>query len=104
MTDKRKSERVNRNIKSEVSTNDHLTFSSSVDVSKGGVFISTPDPLANGSEVTLSIKLSSDEELEVKGIVKWVRANESDSGRAGMGIEFTDLDSEKEEKINKIIK
>jgi len=104
MSDKRKSERIKKQIKSEISSEEHITLSSSVDLSNGGVFISTPEPLENGSEVMMSIKLPHDEEVEVKGIVKWIRSDESEGGRAGMGIEFVDLDSSKEEILNKIIK
>lgn len=104
MNDKRKEERINKNIKSEVSADEHMTFSSSVDWSKGGVFISTPEPLGNGSEVTMTIRIGDGEELDVKGVVKWTRSEESESGRVGMGIEFTELDPEKAEMIGKIIK
>ncbi len=104
MSEKRKSERIKKTVKSEVMGEEHVSLSPSVDVSKGGIFISTPEPLSSGSEVNLSIKLGSDEELEVKGIVKWVRAEENEEGKVGMGIEFIDLDSQKEKEIEKIIK
>ncbi len=103
MSEKRKSERIKTTVKSEVVAEEHVSFSPSVDMSKGGIFISTPEPLENGSEVNMSIKLGSDEEIEVKGIVKWRRHEESENGKAGMGIEFIDLKAEQEEKISKIM-
>lgn len=104
MTDKRKEERISKNIKSEVQSEESMTYSTSVDWSSGGVFISTPEPLHNGSEVSMSIKVNDEVELEVKGTVKWVRSEESPDGRAGMGIQFKDLDLEKEEIISRLIK
>ncbi|PKM83526.1 MAG: hypothetical protein CVU88_02480, partial [Firmicutes bacterium HGW-Firmicutes-13] len=44
MDDKRKSGRIKKSIKCEVYS-DGLTFSSTIDISDGGMFISTPEPL-----------------------------------------------------------
>ena len=104
MADKRKSERVKKWVKSEVHSDEHVTFSSSVDLSRGGIFISTPEPLNNGSEVNLSIHLPGHGEVEVKGIVKWIRADESDSEKAGMGIEFVNLSTDLKKKLDEVIK
>ena len=103
MNEHRKSPRINKKIKSEVVSEDHVSFSSSVDLSQGGIFISTPEPLGNGSNVKLTIVIPGNEELEVQGIVKWVRADESDKGRAGMGIEFVNISGEVSKKLENLI-
>ena len=81
MTEHRKTHRVNKKVKSEVRTEEAVTLSSSVDVSKGGIFISTPEPLNNGSTVNLTIMLPGNGEVEVQGVVRWVREDETDSGK-----------------------
>ena len=43
-------------------------------------------------------------EIDVKGIVKWIRADESDSDKAGMGIEFTGMSGDIKKKLDELIK
>lgn len=104
MSDKRKSERIKKGIKSEVFSQEHASFSSSVDLSKGGIFISTPEPLGNGSEVNMIIHMPGHGELEVKGVVRWVRTDETESTRAGMGIEFTNVNTDLKKKLDELVK
>ena len=103
MNEHRKSPRINKKIKSEVVSDDHVSFSSSVDLSHGGIFISTPEPLGDGSNVKLTIVIPGNEEVEVQGIVKWVRRDESDRGKAGMGIEFVNVSKETSKKLESLI-
>ncbi|MBN2041982.1 MAG: PilZ domain-containing protein [Spirochaetes bacterium] len=104
MNEKRQSPRIEKKFKSEVHSQDGMTFSTTIDMSSGGIFISTPEPVEIGSEVNLSIKLSNKEEIEIKGIVRWMDESEMKHGKAGMGIEFVELNSEQKDKINNIIK
>ena len=76
-----------------------LTYSSTQDLSSGGLFISTPDPVPPGSEVTLSIKLPDGEHLSLKGVVRWTKDEGRDDSKAGMGIEFVDLTEDDRKKI-----
>ncbi len=103
MDDKRKTRRVNKKIKSEVRTDEIITLSSAVDLSHGGIFISTPEPLSNGANVNLTIILPDNGEIEVQGVVKWLRSDETESGKAGMGIEFINVSSEISRKLEGII-
>jgi uncharacterized protein (TIGR02266 family) len=90
MQEKRKFERIAKKLKSEVLSDQGFTFSKIVDISKGGLFISTPEPLREGSHINLSLQIPSGEAIELKGIVKWIRQDEIPGERAGMGIEFID--------------
>lgn len=103
-SDKRKEERVKKQIKSEVTSDELISYSSTVDLSSGGIFISTPEPLKSGSEVTLSIKSPEGESIEVKGLVRWLREDEVADGKTGMGIEFVNISDTDKKKIEKIIK
>jgi len=103
MSDKRKNERIKKEIKSEVLADEHASFSSTVDLSKGGIFISTPEPLNNGSEVNMLIHIPGHDELEVQGLVRWVRMEDTESARAGMGIEFINVSNDLKKKIDECI-
>lgn len=86
--EKRKNKRVNKKIKSEVHSENSMTYSTSIDLSSGGIFISTPDPLQNGTEVMISFKTPDGESVEIKGVVKWISDTEE---KTGMGVEFVSL-------------
>ena len=103
-TEKRKEARVKKEIKSEVAGEEHLTRSSTVDLSKGGIFISTPEPLKSGSSVSLSITTPDGENLEVKGMVRWLREDEVSGSKAGMGVEFVDISENDKKKIENMLK
>ncbi len=104
MPDKRKEERTKKTIKSEVKSEEALTYSTTVDVSTGGMFISTPEPLGSGSKIELSITVPGDGEVTIHGVVKWIRDDETGGCRAGMGIEFQDMDESTKKKLGELIR
>jgi len=104
MKEKRKSRRTPGRIKSEIHTDDRMTFSTIRDLSRGGIYISTPEPLETGSEISLSLYLPGQDPLSLKGIVRWSTGEESSCRRCGMGIEFTGADEGDLEKIEAIVK
>lgn len=73
------------------------------DVSRGGLFVATPDPLAPMTEVELVLVLPSGAELSLEGRV--VRTVAQGPGvpaeQVGMGIEFTNLTLEKRAEITR---
>ena len=42
--------------------------------------------------------------MEIKGVVKWVRTDETDSEKAGMGIEFVNVNSDLKKKLDELVK
>lgn len=103
MDNKRKSRRIAKKIKSQVSAPDSLTYSTTHNLSDGGMFISTPDPIAPGTELELSLKLPNGEFMNVTGIVRWTRDEDPDGDPAGMGIEFASITDSEVNKIKKIL-
>ena len=92
MSEKRNSARVLKKVKSEVHTTDGMTFSTSADLSQGGIFISTPEPIIVGSKVELSLYIPGKEDsINIKGVVRWMREDDNNEEKAGMGIEFIDF-------------
>jgi len=60
-------------------------------VSRGGIFIRTPEPLAPGRRVLLEVSLPDGTPLEATGRVAWARrvlAPPGEHAEAGVGIEF----------------
>ncbi|MBP7583701.1 MAG: PilZ domain-containing protein [Spirochaetes bacterium] len=104
MDDKRKSRRISSRIKSEVHASRGMTFSTSQDLSRGGIYISTPEPLEKGSEISLSLYLPGQDPLSLRGIVRWSTTEEASGRRCGMGIEFCDACDGDLEKIDTAIK
>jgi uncharacterized protein (TIGR02266 family) len=103
MEEKRKFERNKVNAKSEVHFDEGMTFSKSTDLSSGGLFISTPEPLSEGSEVSLSLQIPGEESVDIKGVVRWVRESSDDESKSGMGIEFVDVSESDLENIKKVV-
>ncbi len=103
MDNKRKSRRIAKKIKSQVSAPDSHTYSTTHNLSDGGMFISTPDPIAPGTELELSLKLPNGEFMNVTGIVRWTRDEDPDGDPAGMGIEFASITDSEVNKIKKIL-
>jgi Tfp pilus assembly protein PilZ len=103
MKEKRKHSRVSKKVKSEVHSTDAMTFSTSEDLSYGGIFISTPEPVKIGSEIHLSILTPDEENIDITGIVRWMSEGNGNDSKCGMGIEFIDINVNQESKLKNII-
>ncbi len=102
MEDKRKHSRVKKEVKIEVRDDENMTLSTSRDLSNGGIFISTPEPMIVGSELELSLQIPGSDLIALKGIVRWIREEEDGDKKAGMGIEFTELSDDKLNTLKKL--
>ena len=79
-----------------------LSFSKNI--SLGGMFLCTPEPLEPGSKVKLIFPLENYYQAEVMAIVIWVNIS-SNIGEIGMGVQFlSQLSSNLKENIMKNIK
>ncbi len=77
------------------------------DLSKGGIFLTTPDPLPEGSEIRLLLYLP-DSSKEVKVLGKVIHTINSEGGRQrgqepGMGIEFIDFSPSSRREVSEYI-
>jgi uncharacterized protein (TIGR02266 family) len=103
MVDDRVYERVPLAIEVEYRTAGAFLVSYSSNLSKGGIFLDTPTPAAEGTELTLRFTIPPSEVLEVLGRVKWVRSAAADGQPAGMGVEFEHLDARHGDVIDGIV-
>ena len=87
-----------------------FTESQIVNISKGGVFISTPRPLPNDSEIEIEFVLPRvSKRIRVKGTVKWSIDQSSlpDGSRGivpGMGVKFIKISKESIKEIQRYLK
>ena len=68
----------------------HFYTGLSMDVSKGGLFIATYEPLEVGTLLTLFFVLPSGQAVEAPGKVRWIRAGDAEFP-PGMGVAFEAL-------------
>lgn len=83
-------------------------FEYSMNISKGGIFILTEDPLPVGTLVEMRFQPPGMEDvLEVVGRVVWVnefRPESDDNPNPGMGIQFEDLDAGDKALIAEVVR
>ncbi len=66
---------------------DDYDLSFSKNISLGGMFLCTPEPLEPGSKVKLIFPVEEHYQAEVMAIVVWVNST-SNVGAVGMGVQF----------------
>src|SRR3954468_7702197 len=96
---------VNLRIKFRSASLDDFIDPSAVDVSRGGIFIRTREPLSVGTRLKLDFQLLEQGLLQGDGTVVWIR--ESDPTRPavtpGMGVRFDQLTPESQPVLEKIL-
>lgn len=76
----------------------------SINLSKGGIFIETAQPLQPGEAVTLRFDVPGAGALEVVGVVAWVRTGNPDGLPDGMGVQFDELDQRYGSVIDEMVR
>jgi uncharacterized protein (TIGR02266 family) len=85
--DNRKSARVPIALNIEYRSAGAFLVAYSTNLSKGGIFIETADPLPVGATLTLRLHAPSTKPCELQGNVAWVRSEATGPGQpAGMGL------------------
>ena len=97
---------VSLNVRYKSATVDEFIENHSYDVSKGGIFIKTPNPFPPGTLLKFEIRLSGDQAV-IAGVgrVVWKRDNaQSVTERPpGMGVKFIKIDDASKQVIDKLI-
>ncbi len=101
----RKSERLQHELLVAYRTVDGFITDWAVNISHGGVFINTRNPLAIGSVVRLIVSLpGADFPFDLTGRVIRVQPYDPDGGQvAGMGLEFIDIDDDKRTRLERFV-
>jgi len=76
----------------------------SVNLSKGGIFLETSTPMGVGEHISLAFEVPGAGQLEVEGVVAWVRQGSPDGLPDGMGVQFEHLDVNYGERIDGMVR
>lgn len=79
---------------------------SSINVSRGGIFVDTDESLAVGAPVVCNLPYGRDESaMQLRGRVAWLRPRSSSTPKrpGGVGIEFVDLSDEESDKLSDLV-
>lgn len=100
MEERRKSKRYPTEIEVRYSSEQGLAVEWITNISKGGMFIKSENPLPPGTplKITFSVPGREDLSIEVKGVVRWKAEPSDPSIIPGMGVEITKID-EKNRRI-----
>ncbi len=71
----------------------------SLDISEGGLFVSTYTEIPLGTRLVLAFELPDGTSVEARGEVRWRRTHAMDGERPGIGIAFTQLPDEARARI-----
>jgi uncharacterized protein (TIGR02266 family) len=72
------------------------------DVSEGGLFLVTDRPLAPGTPLHLELEAAG-RQVEVEGVVVWLRESEGATGPPGMGVRFDNLDESERRAVAELV-
>ncbi|OHD63294.1 MAG: hypothetical protein A2096_04395 [Spirochaetes bacterium GWF1_41_5] len=105
MNDKRQRKRIDYNIEVLLDAGkETLVYNKTRDISMNGIFIITDSPFAKGSTGTLTINLTFGEQKAVIKAGFIVARSIKDQGSdSGMGLNFTNLDTESSIHLYNII-
>lgn len=82
----------------------HLLVSYCTNLSRGGLFVPSQEPLPAGTRITLALGVPGQEEpADLQAEVRWVRRYDAPEGPAGMGLAFEDVDDVLGSRIDGIV-
>lgn len=103
MTPARQHGRVPCGITVEYRSPSSFLLSYATNLSRGGMFLETPEPLAVNTELTLSIDVPSHGTVELSARVAWTRSIDESGGPEGMGLEFSQVAPEVGRVIDRLV-
>lgn len=75
-----------------------------LNLSRGGLFVTTHDPAPVGARLTLRLTVPElAQPLELVATVRWVRRDATEDGPAGMGLRFEDVDDAIGDRIDVLV-
>jgi uncharacterized protein (TIGR02266 family) len=75
----------------------------STNLSKGGMFVETEEPLPVGTEIAMRFAVPGEPPIDVIGVVAWVQAWRTELQPRGMGIRFDQMEDRHGEAIDRIV-
>jgi len=102
--ERRSTERVPLVLEVEYRTTGHLLVSYCANLSRGGLFVATDDPLPVGTRLTLMLSIpGGGPNVAIDAEVRWTDAG-SEASTTGMGLAFEGIDDVLGDEIDRVIK
>jgi uncharacterized protein (TIGR02266 family) len=101
--DKRRATRVHLEIGIGIASESNFYTGLTEDVSAGGLFVATWQPLPIGTEVNLQFILPGDVEVTCHGRVQWLREPRDGDLTPGMGVQFVGIDPESAKIVERFV-
>jgi uncharacterized protein (TIGR02266 family) len=103
--DARRNGRVRMHTSIDMRSDSNFFTGFSMDISEGGVFIATVEPVPRGTQVELDFTLPGGRPMKVMGVVRWVREADSRNPELmpGVGVQFTGLPPEVASAISSFV-
>jgi uncharacterized protein (TIGR02266 family) len=101
--DRRESIRVPVNLRVSFVSYGEVGRSLMTNLSRGGLFIKTPEPMEIGTPIELRVQVGdSQNELTIPGKVVSVNSGGSRAAEAGMGVRFNELSPEQQKGVDEL--
>lgn len=82
----------------------HLLVSYCTNLSRGGLFVPSTQPLSAGTRLTLSLAIPGERDaVELHAEVRWTRSFDAIEGPAGMGVAFENIDEVLGDRIDDLV-
>ncbi|MFO8057898.1 MAG: TIGR02266 family protein [bacterium] len=104
-TEKRKYPRVPISVRVVNITSGNFSYYLATNISRGGMFLKSAEPLAEGTDLTLQFELP-DQEKKIQLKARVLRNQKSAPGfphPSGMGVKFTELEDQDKAAIQKFV-
>lgn len=103
--DVRRSTRAGVVMQLEYRSASHLLVSYCTNLSRGGLFVPSPDPLPPGTKLSMTLSIPGDaHSIDIGAEVRWVRQFDAAEGPAGMGLAFEGIDRVLGDRIDDLVK
>jgi|LNFM01.2.fsa_nt_gb uncharacterized protein (TIGR02266 family) len=101
---RRRDERASVVVQLQYRSASHLLVSYCTNLSRGGLFVPSHDPLPPGTRLSLSLTVPGDTApIELQAEVRWARQFDALEGPAGMGLAFEDIDEVLGNRVDAIV-
>jgi len=101
----RRSNRAGLVLQLEYRSASHLLVSYCTNLSRGGLFVPSHEPLPPGTKLSLTLAVPGDSRpIELQAEVRWVRQFDAAEGPAGMGLAFAGIDTVLGHRIDDLVK
>ncbi|MCS7214385.1 MAG: TIGR02266 family protein [Candidatus Calescibacterium sp.] len=103
--EKRREERIPAEIEVKYSTGESFAVDWTMNISRGGMFIRTPNPLPPGSNLKIYFSIpETEEEIFVEGVVRWKADPTDPNVLPGMGVEITYIDEKSRRILDEFVR